>query len=217
MQLNGKMKPFSVDQLSFYSRILDFLESVYTQRGTYTRATPTEESPMDVLVLNFTKVVNDCRAILMLADNGFFIQAGILCRSTSDSCHLMMHILFEGDDAPLVREWLNDQGLRHWRIMRTLNTQLSQELNMDVYSTTRSKLDDFVHASFRALQLYPSQSPGPTPLDSDSFQKLTFWDGLIQLFLVSCLMTASAIAPDHERQADDFLRQMGVDQPEHGA
>lgn len=212
-----KTKLFSEDQLSLYSNILDFLESVYTRRGTYSRATPREESPMDVLILNFTKVVNDCRAILMLADKRFYIQAGILCRSTCDSCHLMMHIAFEGDDAPLVREWLNDQRLGHWRIMRTLNRQLKQELNTDAYETTRNKLDDFAHANFRALQLYPSQSPGPTPLDSDVFEKLTFWDRLIHLFLVSCLMTVFAIAPDDGSQADDFLQQMGVKGLEHGA
>ena len=44
-----------------FIRALDFLEGVYSRRGPYRRSDLAEESTMDILVLNFTKVVNDCR------------------------------------------------------------------------------------------------------------------------------------------------------------
>lgn len=201
---------FSQNQFALYSRTLDFLEGVYVRRGIYQSGVPSEESPLCVLVLNFTKVVNDSRAILLLAESGFFIQAGILCRSTSDACNLMMHILFEGDEAELIQEWLNSEGLRHWKIVRALNKQVPGKLDTEGYSSTRKRLDDFVHANFDSLRLYPSQSRGPTPLDFNSLKLLTFWNGLVELFLISCLMAAPAIAPNSSIEADDFLNQFGL-------
>jgi hypothetical protein len=207
----NEMQFLKTDQMSLYKSILDFLEAVYIRRGTYIRSDATEESPMDILVLNFTKVVNDCRAILFLTDQVFYIQAGILCRSTIDSCNLMMHIVFEGDNATLLAQWLNGRPLRHWALMKTLNNQVDQNLDFTYYKEVRGRLDDFVHANFKALQLYPAQAPGPTPLDSDSFKEMTFWKWLLELFLVSCLMSVPAMVPDLEHEANNYLEQLGVE------
>ncbi|MCX5637732.1 MAG: hypothetical protein NTX52_08595 [Planctomycetota bacterium] len=193
-----------------YTWILDFMETVYIEQGAYTGDQPSQERPIDVLVLNFTKVVNDCRAILLLVQRGFYIQAGILCRSTSDACNLMMHVAFEGENAILLPKWLHYQRLSHWQIMERLNSHLGKHLDLQSYETTRRKLDDFVHANYPALQLYPAQSPGPTVLDNESFGRITFWKGLIRLFIVSCLLCIPLLDPDLQEDTNSFLSLLGV-------
>jgi hypothetical protein len=199
---------WQVGRASIYDRVLTFLETVYAQRGAYERGNATAESPLDVLILNYTKVVNDCCAIRVLVQRGFYIQAAIISRSTIDSCNLMMHIAFEGEKASLVQQWLNDQNLKHWNLMKTLNRGLDQGLDLDLYEARRKELDDFVHANFSALQLYPAQSPGPTPLDEGALHRITSWMAIIDLFLVSCLLTVPLIVPDLEVKANRYLQQI---------
>lgn len=196
---------FTTNESQLYSKVLDFLENVYSQRGKYTKGKPTRESVMDVLVLNFTKVVNDCRAILLLTQSGFYMQAGILARSTADACNLMMHICFDGDDAELAKSWRTGKQVKHWKIVKMLNESLRQQLDIDNYEKTRKRLDDFVHANYNALKLYPAQSPGSTSMEYDSFRGLTFWKPLVYLYLVSCLLAVQIIVPPLKNDAESHL------------
>lgn len=198
------------NRLQLYNRILDFLEEVYIQRGEYQQGDITQESAIDVLILNFVKIVNDCRAVLLLAQSGFYIQAGILIRSIEDACNLMMHICFEGEDAELVDQWLAGRRVTHWNIVERLNENLEPEYQLDIniYRQVRRRLDDFVHANYDALRLYPAQSPGSTPLDNDTLHELTFWSPLMSLFFVSCLLTVELIVPDLADRAELHLNQL---------
>lgn len=201
---------FTASELELYQDLLDFLEEVYEHRGQYEQGDPAEESTMDVLTLNFVKVVNDCRAILLLVQSGFLIQGGILARSTEDACSFMMHIGFEGDNVALVEKWLSGQHVSHWMILEKLNECLPPDHQLDVanYRRVRRRLDDFVHANYDALKLYPAQSPGSTALDSKSFHEIAFWRHLVYLYLFSCVLAVEWIAPDLEERAESYLGQL---------
>jgi hypothetical protein len=205
-----KTSIYEASELELYNRVLNFLEEVCGRRGQYRRGDPSQESMMDILALNFVKVVNDCRAILLLTQAGFFIQAGILVRSTEDACSFMMHIGFEGDDAVIVEKWLSGQRVTHWTMIKKLNECLPPDhrLNVTNYRKVRKRLDDFVHANFDALKLYPAQSPGATPLDSQSLREMTFWKHLVYLYLFSCLLVTEFIVPDCEEKAKSYLEQL---------
>lgn len=165
---------------------------------------------MDVIGLNFTKVVYDTRAILLLAQHELYIQAGILCRSTIDACNLMMHIAFEGADAPIYKLWADGQRISHWKLINKINTHLDRELDLSSYDKTRKTLDDFVHANYTALRLHPAQAPGSTQIGSAVFFEITFWKPLIDLFLVSCLLVVPIMVSDLEEEANRFLDSMDV-------
>jgi hypothetical protein len=200
-----EIKLFTDNKFKLYSEILDFLEDVYSKRGVYQEGDANQEGKMDVLILNFTKVVNDCRAILLLSREGFYIQAGILTRSTSDSCDLMMHIAFEGENADVIDRWIDEKKVTHWEPSKRLNKFFKQQLDIKAHKKARKHLDDFVHANYNALKLYPPQSPGPTPMDDESFHKLTFWKGLINLYFTSCLLVVSLIVPELEERATIYI------------
>jgi hypothetical protein len=206
----SKTSMYDASELELYNRVLGFLEEVYDRRGRYEQGDPAQESMMDVLTLNFVKVVNDCRAILLLAQSGFYIQAGILARSTQDACNLVMNIGFEGDNASLVERWLSGQRVTHWMLVEKLDELLPPEHQFDVtnYRNVRRRLDDFVHANYDALKLYPAQSPGSTSLDSKSLHEMTFWKHLVYLYLFSCLLAVELIAPDLEERARSYLEQL---------
>jgi hypothetical protein len=72
---------FTAEETQLHSSILDFLEALCRQ---YEQPGMEQESTQEALTLNLMKVTNDCRAILLLAQSGFYIQAGILARSTTD-------------------------------------------------------------------------------------------------------------------------------------
>lgn len=217
---------YTAGEFSLYSEVLDFLEEVYSHRGEYVQGSPSQESTMDVLTLSFVKEVNDCRAILLLTQAGFYIQAGILARSAQDACSLIMHVGFEGENAALVKKWLRGHRVTHWELVEKLNEHLPSEHQLDVanYRRVRKRLDDFVHANYDALKLYPAQSPGPTPLDGESLHAVTFWKHLVYLYLFSCLLAVEMIAPDLEDRAKSYLAQLeqnlpaestGATMPEH--
>ena len=67
---------FDPDTERLYEETLPFLEKVIERRGIFHHGA-SKERPIDVLCLNFTKVVNDTKAMMMLCANGFYIQAGI--------------------------------------------------------------------------------------------------------------------------------------------
>ena len=104
---------WTANELKLYEAVLNFLEEAYDRRGQYEAGDPAKESAMDVLTLNLVKVVNDCRAMLLLVRFGFHIQAGIIARSTEDACSFMMHIVFEGENAELVDKWLLGEHVTH--------------------------------------------------------------------------------------------------------
>lgn len=206
----GEAHIYTTSEFNLYSEVLDFLEEVYSRRGQYVQGSPSQESTMDVLTLSFVKAVNDCRAILLLTQSGFYIQAGILARSTQDACSLIMHIGFEGEDAALAKRWLEGHRVTHWMLVKKLNEHLPPEHQLDVanYRRVRKRLDNFVHANHDALKLYPAQSPGPTPLDGKSLYAVTFWKHLVYLCLFSCLLAVELIVPDLEDRAKSYLAQL---------
>jgi len=189
---------------------LDFLEEAYQQWGEYSQGDPRYESVADALNLNYVKTVNDCRAILLLAQAGFYIQAGILARSTEDACSMMMHIAFEAEDAALVEKWLAGQRVTHWMLVERINQSLVEGAKLEIrsYREIRRRLDHFVHANYPALKLYPAQSPGPTPLDERSFRKMTFWKHLVFLYLFSCLLVVALVVPELGQRAEVLRRRL---------
>ena len=58
-----------------YKTTLNILEKVYQAVSPYRYQGAEKEGKVDVLVLNFTKVVSDCRAILLLSKHGLHIQS----------------------------------------------------------------------------------------------------------------------------------------------
>jgi hypothetical protein len=160
-----------------------------------------QESTHEALILNLMKVSDDCRAILLLTRFGFYIQAGIIARSTTDACNLMMHIDVERDNAIFAERWLQGRRVTHWMLVESLK---KIPLDIDRYRELRKQLDDLVHANYEGLKLYPIQLAKPTTLTDDAFQSLTFWKSLMIFYLITCLLAVQLIAPDLE-QADDYL------------
>ncbi|MEJ2150552.1 MAG: hypothetical protein P8Z40_13880, partial [Chloroflexota bacterium] len=163
-----------------------------------------QESTREALILNLMKVTNDCRAIMLLARSGFYIQAGILARSTTDACNLMLHIDVERDRAIFAERWLQGRRVTHWMLIESLN---KIPLDIDSYRELRRQLDDIVHANYEGLKLYPTQLADPATLSDDAFQSLTFWKSLMVFYLITCLLAVHLIAPDLE-QADDYLEAL---------
>jgi|GEM_PF-3064275 len=206
-------KFYSKAQIQLYNETLDLLEIIYAKAGQYEPGNVKTDKTLDVLLLNFTKVVNDCRAIIYLIKGGFYIQAGMIARSTNDACLLMMHISFEGKDATLGEKWLRDGHIKHWDVVKTINRYLqsSGTGNLDVagYSKMRGQLDNFLHANYYALKLYPAQAPGPTSMDEKTFEQVSKWKNIIVTFLVSCLIVASyQLAPECKEQAEFYLNKL---------
>lgn len=197
--MSNSRKIFTAQESLLHSRTLDFLEALcqqYEQLGKME-----QENTCEALVLNLMKVTNDCRAILLLAQSGFYIQAGILARSTTDACNLMMHIDVERDNAIFAERWLQGRRVTHWMLVESLS---KIPLDIDSYRELRKHLDDLVHANYEGLKLYPTQLTDPETLDNDAFQGLVFWKSLVIFYLITCLLAVQLIEPDLE-QADDYL------------
>jgi len=202
-----ELRLFTADELELYGEILCFLEKTHASAGIYERKEVSLEKPMDVLLLNFAKVVSDSRAILLLAESGFYAQAGIVVRSADEASSMMMHVSFAGEKATLVPRWLAGERLSRWKRLRELDEQV-RGLDLDSYARVARNLDDFVHANYRALRFYPAQLLGPTPLDSDAFHGLTFWKRLVRLHLFSCLLVVPQILPRSEKQAEEYIDRL---------
>ena len=185
---------FSDNELHLCSEALTFLEKAAARREIQT-STP-------ALALNFAKVVSDSRAILLLAQHGLYLQAAIVARSTLDACNLLMHIGAEGEETAIVEQWLAGHRMTHWMLLDRLNERLKCEglpaINVDNYRQLRRRLDDLVHANYEALKLYAAQLPGPT---DDRLRDLTFWAGLVKLYLVVCLLIVRLTVPDLQERA----------------
>lgn len=197
--MDDPQRIFAPEEMRLHSSILDFLEAQcrrYEQPGKME-----QESTHEALILNLMKVTNDCRAIMLLAQSGFYIQAGILARSTTDACNLMVHIDVERDNAIFAERWLQGRRVTHWMLIESLS---KIPLDIDSYRELRRQLDDLVHANYEGLKLYPTQLADPETRDRDAFQSLVFWKSLIIFYLITCLLAVQLIAPDLE-QADDYL------------
>jgi hypothetical protein len=199
--------PFSGRDFQFYDEVFAFLEAAHAVAGEYREGELEEESPRDLFLLSFTKVLNDCRAILALAEGGFYLQGAIVLRSTADACNLMMHIAFAGEQSEVAERWLRGERLKHWDVVKHLNEVLGDEngLNLKAYEETRRRLDDVVHGNFLGLKLYPAQAPGPTPVAEGAVARLTFWTPLLDLCIVSCLMTVGVVTDEGTQEAGHYL------------
>lgn len=193
------------DKRAIYEEALSLLEKVISRRGPYKFSKVSDERSIDVLCLNFTKVVNDIRAIILLVNNGYFIQAGIVCRSAIDACNLMMHIAFSGENAELVRPWLKNKKISHWSIIENINKILNNQLKVNTYEKQRKKLDDMVHGNFNMVKYYPAQSPGPTQMTKEIFYEIYSWDQLINLLIISCLLVIPITVPELENESKRYL------------
>jgi hypothetical protein len=197
--MDDRPRIFTADEAQIHSKILDFLKAQcrqYEQSGEVE-----QESTHEALILNLMKVTDDCRAIMLLAQSGFYIQAGILARSTTDACNLMMHIDVERDNAIFAERWLQGRRVTHWMLIDSLK---KIPLDIDSYRELRRQLDDLVHANYEGLKLYPTQLAGPENLDEAAFQSLVFWKSLVIFYLITCLLAVQLISPD-QKQADDHL------------
>ena len=216
--MNKKATLFTVKEMHIFDAALDFLEETYQGQALAQQESAIQGDIREALILNYTKVMSDCRAILLLAQSGFFIQAGILARSTTDACNLVMHIEFSEDDATLVEPWLAGRKVTHWMLIEEINESLEREIQLDTtnYRQMREQLDDFVHANYKALKLYPAQL-SRTLLDQVTFHSLTFWKNLVHFYLISCLLAILLLAPDLEEEAlnhlDQLARLIGAEHP----
>lgn len=197
------------DTERLYEEMLSFLEEVIERRGVF-HPDISKERPIDVLCLNFTKVVNDTRAMMVLCSKGFYIQAGIICRSTIDACHLMMHIAFSGENAELVDPWLGREKLTHWKVLENIDIALGAGLNLEAYRAKREMLDDLVHGNYESLKYYPAQSPGPTPMTTEVFNKIVFWRSLININITSCLLVVNILVPEFVERSEQYLELLRV-------
>jgi len=197
------------DTERLYEEILSLLEEVIERRGVF-HPDISKERPVDVLCLNFTKVANDIKAMMILCSNGFYIQAGIICRSAIDACHLMMHIAFSGENAELVEPWLGRDKITHWKLLENINNKLGAGLDLDAYRAKREMLDDLVHGNYESLKYYPAQSPGPTPMTKEAFDKIVFWRSLININITSCLLVVNILVPEFVEKAEQYLRLLRV-------
>jgi hypothetical protein len=201
--MQTKPAVFAATEVQLYNRILDFLGNLYPQ---YDQGKDVEqESTQKALHLNLIKVTDDCRAILLLTESGFYVQAGILARSTTDACNLMMHIDVERDNAIFAERWLQGRRVTHWMLVESLK---GIPLDIEKYRELRRQLDDLVHANYDGLKLYPIQLSKSTPMDEAALQSLTFWKNLMYFYLITCLLAVQLIAPDQEDQADDHLDEL---------
>ena len=193
--------------LAQYETILSFLEEVYQTVSPYKYEGAEKESKRDVLILNFTKVVSDCRTILLLSKNGLQIQAGIIARSTSDACHLMVHMAFAENPPQILSEWLQGRKVSHWTLLRNIQQQVGGVLRLDAYADERKRLDDFVHGSYEGIRLYPGQV-GAARMSDKEWRGVTSWEGHMYLFLYSCLMVVELISSEHARKASEYQRAL---------
>lgn len=217
--MNKQTTIFMAEEMRIFDAALDFLEETYQGQEITQQEGAIQGDVREALILNLAKVMNDCRAILLLAQSGFYIQAGILARSTTDACNLLMHIEFSEDDATLVEPWLAGRKVTHWMLIEEINESLEQEIQLDMknYRQMREQLDDFVHANYKALKLYPAQLARISSLDQITFHGLTFWKNLVHFYLISCLLAIPLLAPDLEEEAFNHLEQLakliGAEQP----
>ena len=215
----NKKTLFTAKEMRIFDAALDFLEETYQRQVLAQQESTIQGDIRGALILNLTKVMNDCRAILLLAQSGFYIQAGILARSTTDACNLVMHIEFSEDDATLVEPWLAGQKVTHWMLIEEINESLEREIQLDTthYRQMREQLDDFVHANYKALKLYPAQLSRISLLDQVTFHSLTFWKNLVHFYLISCLLAILLLVPDLEEETFDHLvrlaKLIGAEQP----
>jgi hypothetical protein len=201
---------FTVKERRIFNAALNFLERTYQGQEITRQKSAIQGDIRKALILNLTKVMNDCRAILLLAQAGFYIQAGILARSTTDACNLLMHIEFSEDDAALVEPWLEGRKVTHWMLIEEINESLEQDIQLNItdYRQMRKQLDSFVHANYEALQLYPAQLSRVSPPDQITFHSLTFWKRLVHFYLISCLLAILLLAPDLEDETLDHLDRL---------
>ena len=217
--MNEQTILFTAKEMHIFDAALDFLEQTYQGQKIAQQESTIQGDVREALILNFAKVMNDCRAILLLAQSGFYIQAGILARSTTDACNLVMHIEFSEDDATLVEPWMEGRKVTHWMLIEEINESLEQDIQLDMinYRQMREQLDDFVHANYKALKLYPAQLSNISSLDQITFHSLTFWKRLVHFYLISCLLAILLLTPDLEEETLDHLEQLakliGVEQP----
>lgn len=206
-----KIKLWENEEKMFLQEVLDFLITVYSEKGNYELGDLNDEKPIDAMILNFVKVVDDVRAILFLLYKGFYIQAGILIRSTIDACHLMMSISFEGENSTLFSEWVKKETKKqvtHFKIIEALNKRVEGNLDKKTYLQVREQLDDFVHGNFSAVRLYPAQAPGPTLLNNNTLEHIFRWKPLLRLCLFSCLLIVEQIVPKYGKKAESFRNEL---------
>jgi hypothetical protein len=200
-------KPLDGKTLTQYETILSFLEEVYQTVSPYNYEGPEKETKRDVLILNFTKVVSDCRAILLLSKHRLHIQAGIIARSTSDACHLMVHSAFAEKPSEVLSEWLQGKKVTHWKLLGKIQQQVGGGLYLDGYADERRRLDDFVHGNYEGIRLYPGQVGAARMTDGD-WRAITSWDGSLYLLLYSCLMVVQLISSKHARKANEYEKAL---------
>jgi archaellum component FlaG (FlaF/FlaG flagellin family) len=205
--LSKPPQPFDKQTLAQYETILNFLEDVYQTVAPYKYQGAEKESQRDVLILNFTKVVSDCRAILLLSKHGFYIQAGIIARSTSDACHLMVHLAFAENPSQILSEWLQGTKVTHWTLVRNIQQQVNGQLNLDAYASERSRLDNFVHGNYEVIRLYPGQVGAARKTDTE-WRDITSWHGLSYLFLYSCLMVVDLVSTKLAPKSDKYMKAL---------
>jgi len=94
-------------------------------------------------------------------------------------------------------------------IVEELNERLEPEFCFPLpeYREVRRRLDDFVHATYPALRLYPAQLRDDIT-NVERLRDLVFWQSLLRFFLVACLLVVRLVRPDLGEQARAHMERL---------
>ena len=94
--------------------------------------------------------------------------------------------------------------------MEKIDNELETGLDLYAYRAKREMLDNLVHGNYESLKYYPAQSPGPTPMTKEAFDKIVFWRSLINIDMTSCLLVVNILVPEFAERAEQYLKLLSI-------
>jgi len=172
----------------------DYIKMVISQFGDYQLGEKKNETNIDVIKLQITKLYDDLNAVFLLIDNKYFIQAGNLGRSIDDTCiHLMESVfsVFEdknkkNQDIKIINKWLV-QGYKS-----TQNIARKHKININHYKSIRDTFNKFEHGNYEIVKYYPYQLDKTQEIENEDFIKnICSWHKLIEFYIYSCVIACA--------------------------
>ena len=187
---------FSPEGFRSYNGILDLLEET-TEKSDF------ENTNNEVLkngILNMIKVANDCRAILLLCQASFYMQAGVIANSAYKANDEMMKSAFTLDENKLIEGWLSDNEEKTRLINKKMFEDAGEKYNEDDAEQAKNAIEivlkNFIEGTYLNFRLYPRQAFGPKHIDEEVFRKVTSWKSVLCHYLVSCLLFARFVVAE---------------------
>ncbi len=204
---------FSPEGFKSYNDILDLTEDI-TERYWEVK---NRDEELDRGILNMTKVVNDCRAILLLCQTSFYMQAGIIANSAYEANNEMMKSALNLDDGKLIEDWLNNNEEKNKYLNRKMFEDAGEVYNeadkVQMKNGIRIVLKNFIEGTYLNFRLYPRQAFGPKHIDEQVFRKITSWKSVLCHYLVGCLLFSRFIiteraVPELKIKASEALKNL---------